>query len=112
MNSAEQAILAGAVMTPLVIGLYIFGRWRRDEFRLGRDGLAVAGTIAWALVLAAAFAGPEAAVLLVPPVGLLVGGGGMWFFGPRSGFVRIGAILAMALGSMGLIVGVLRLTMR
>jgi len=110
MNSADQAILAVLSLTPVALGLYIFGRWRRGEFRLGRDGLVVVATAAWALVLAAAFAGPEVAVLLVPSVGLLLAGGGLWFVGPKSGTARIGAVLAVALGSMGLIGGVLRLT--
>jgi hypothetical protein len=74
MDSAEQAIVAVAVMTPLALGLYVYGRWRRGELRLGRDSLVIAGTVAWVLVLAAALAGPLAATLLVPPVGLLVGG--------------------------------------
>jgi hypothetical protein len=110
MNSAGQAILAVAVMTPIALGLYVYGRWRRGELRLGRDSLVIAGTVAWVLVLAAAFAGPLAATLLVPPVGLLAGGIYWWLAGPKSRFERLGAILAMVLGSMGLIVGVLRLT--
>jgi len=112
MDSAKQAILAIAVVTPLVLGLYVYGRWRRGELRLGRDSLVMAGTVASALVAAAAFAGPLAATLLVPPVGLLVGGAYWWLAGPKSRFERIGAILAMVLGSMGLIAGVLRLAMR
>jgi hypothetical protein len=111
MDSAQQAIIAVAVMTPVALGLYIYGRWRRGELRLGRDSLVVAGTVAWALVLAAAFAGPLAATLLVPPVGLMVGGTYWWLAGPKGRFERIGAMLAMVLGSVGLIVGVLRLAM-
>jgi hypothetical protein len=110
MDSAEQAIIAIAVTAPIALGLFVYGRWRRGELRLGRDSLVVAGTVASALVLAAAFAGPLAATLLVPPVGLLVGGIYWWLAGPKR-FERIGAILAVVLGSMGLIVGVLRLVM-
>jgi hypothetical protein len=111
MDSTEQAIIAIAVMTPVALGLYIYGRWRRRELRLGRDSLVIAGTVAWVLVLAAAFAGPLAATLLVPPVGLLVGGTYWWLAGPKRRFELIGATLAMVLGSVGLIVGVLRLAM-
>jgi hypothetical protein len=111
MDSPQQAIIAVAVMSPVALGLYIYGRWRRGELRLGRDSLLVASTVAWALVLAAAFAGPLAATLLVPPVGLLVGGTYLWVAGPKSRFERIGAILAIALGSMGLVIGVVRLAM-
>jgi hypothetical protein len=111
MDSAQQAILAIAVMTPLGLGLYIAGRWRQGDLRAGRDSLVVAGTIAWGLVLAAAFAGPPAAVLLVPPVGLLAGGAYLWASGPDSGSTRFAAVGATVLGAFGLVVGVLRLVL-
>lgn len=112
MNPAKQAILAIALMTPLGLELYLAGRWRRGDLRWGRDGLVVAGTIGWAVVLAAAFAGPQVATLVIPPLGLLVGGTCLWIGGPQSTFARIGAVLAVALGSMGLIVGALRLALQ
>jgi hypothetical protein len=109
MDQSQQAIVAIAAMTPLALGLYIYGRWRRGEFSLPRDGLVVAGTILWALVLVAAFAGPPAAILLVPPVGLLVGGVFLWRAGSGDRLARIGAVLATALGLIGLIAGTIRL---
>jgi hypothetical protein len=112
MEPAHQAIVAIAAMTPLALGLYIYGRWRRGDLRLSRDGLVVAGTICWSLVLAAAFAGPLAAPLLVPPLGLLVGGGYLWVSRPPSRFVQIWAFTAVGLGLLGLIVGALRLVLR
>jgi len=111
MDSAQQAMLAIAVMTPVVVGLYIAGRWRQGDLQLRRDSLAIAGIVAWALVLAAAFAGPPAAVLLVPPVGLLTGGAYLWLSGPESRLTRTTAVLATILGGMGLVVGVLRLVL-
>jgi len=111
MDSAKQAIIAVAVMTPVALALYVYGRWRRGELRLGRDSLVVVGTVAWALVLAAAFAGPLAASLLVPPMGLLLGGAYWWHTGHKMRFDRIGAVSAMVLGSVGLIAGVLRLVL-
>jgi hypothetical protein len=69
----------------------------------------VAGTIVWALVLAAAFAGPEAATLLVPPMGLLAGGGYLWMSAPEGLLGRITAVSALALGAFGLVFGALRL---
>jgi hypothetical protein len=112
MNPAEQAILAVALTTPLGLGLYLAGRWRRGDMRWGRDGLIVAGTIGWAIVLAAAFAGPQVATLLIPPLGLAAGGTYLWIAGPQSTFARIGAVLAVVLGSMGLIVGAVRLALQ
>jgi len=111
MDSAQQAILAIAVMTPVGLGLYIAGRWRQGELRPGRDSLVVAGTIGSAVVLAAAYAGPPAAVLLVPPVGLLAGGAYMWASGPDSRSTWFAAVGATVLGAFGLVVGVLRLVL-
>lgn len=73
--------------------------------------MVVAGTIAWMLVLAAAFAGPPAAVLLVPPVGLLAGGAYLWASGPEGRSTRFAAVGAAVLGAFGLVVGVLRLVL-
>jgi hypothetical protein len=112
MNPAEQAILAIALTTPLGLGLYLAGRWRRGDLRWGRDGLVAAGTIGWALVLGAAFAGPQVATLLIPPLVLVAGGTYLWIAGPQSTFTRIGAVLALVLGSMGLVVGALRLALQ
>lgn len=109
MEQTQQTILAIAAMTPLALGLYIYGRWRRGELRLGRDGLVIAGTICWALVLAAAFAGPPAATLLVPPIGLLAGGAYLWSAGPTDRLIRIGAVSAVVLGLVGLVTGIIRL---
>ena len=111
MDSPQQAILAIAVMTPLGLGLYIAGRWRERDLRPGRDSLVVAGTIGWVLVLAAAFAGPPAAVLLVPPVGLLAGGAYLWVSEPDGRMARRAGVWATILGAFGLVVGILRLVL-
>ena len=111
MDSAQQAILAIAVMTPVGLGLYIAGRWLQGELRPGRDSLVVAGTIGSAVVLAAAYAGPPAAVLLVPPVGLFAGGAYLWASGSDSRSTLLAAVGATILGAFGLVVGVLRLVL-
>ena len=111
MDSAQQAILAIAVMTPLGLGLYIASRWRQGDLRPGRDSLVVAGTIGWVIVLAAAFAGPPAAVLLVPSLGLFVGGAYLWVSEPDSPLTRRAGVWATILGAFGLVVGVYRLVL-
>jgi hypothetical protein len=111
MDSAQQAILAMAVMTPLALGLYIAGRWRQGDLRPRRDSLVVAGTIGWVIVLAAAFAGPPAVVLLVPPLGLFAGGAYLWVSEPDSRMARRAGVWATILGAFGLVIGVLRLVL-
>lgn len=108
-DSARDAIIAIAVATPLALGLWVYGRWRAGDLQARREILVIGGTIAWALILAAAFAGPLPATLLVPPMGMLVGGIWWWMSKPQGRFFQLGAVLAIVLGSLGLISGALRL---
>lgn len=108
-DSARDAIIAIAITMPLALGLWVYGRWRAGDLQLRREMLVIAGTIAWALVLGAAFAGPLPATLLVPPMGLLVGGIWWWMSKPQGRLFQLSAVLFIALGSLGLITGVLRL---
>lgn len=108
-DSARDAIIAAAVVTPLALGLWVYGRWRAGDLQRRREILVFVGTIGGVLILAAALAGPLPATLLVPPMGLLAGGIWMWVSGPRSRFFQLGAVLFVALGLLGLISGALRL---
>ena len=108
-DSARDAIIAIAVVTPLALGLWVYGRWRAGDLQLGREILVIVGTIGGMLILAAAFAGPLPATLLVPPIGLLVGGIWWWMSKPQGRFFQLGAVLFIVLGSLGLISGALRL---
>jgi hypothetical protein len=108
MTSAEQAIYAVLFITPVAIGLFLFGRWSRGELTWPRDGIVVVGTVAWSLVLVWAFAGPIAATLLVPPAGLVAGGIGL-LATERTGLARIAGFSAVSLGVLGLGVGIVRL---
>lgn len=108
-DSARDAIIAAAVVTPLALGLWVYGRWRAGDLQLRREILVIVGTIGGMLILAAAFAGPLPATLLVPPMGMLVGGIWWWTSKPQGRIFKIGAALAIALGLLGLISGALRL---
>jgi hypothetical protein len=112
-DSARDAIIGMAIVLPLALGLWVYGRWRAGDLQLQREILVIVGTVGGVLILAAAFAGPAPATLLVPPISLLVGGIGLWVFSdkPRSRLVQLGAMLAIALGSIGLISGALRLVL-
>lgn len=110
-DSARNAIIAIVVATPLALGLWVYGRWRAGDLQVKREILVIGGTIAWALILAAAFAGPLPATLLVPPVGMLVGGIWWWMSKPQGRFFQLGAALFIALGLLGLISGAVRLVL-
>jgi hypothetical protein len=97
------------VATPLALGLWIYARWREGDLQLMRETLVLVGTIGWMLILVAAFAAPLPATLLVPPIGILAGGIWLWISRPRGRFARAGAVLAIALGSLGVLSGGLRL---
>lgn len=110
-DSARDAIIAMAVVTPLGLGLWVYGRWRAGDLRLWREILVIVGTIGAVLILAAAFAGPPPVTWLVPPLALLVGGIGWWMSRPQDRSFPFGPVLFIGLGSLGLISGALRLVL-
>jgi hypothetical protein len=108
-DSARDAIIAMAIATPLALGLWLYGRWRVGDLQLRREILVIVGTIGAVLIVAAAFAGPLPATLLVPSIALLVGGAWWWTSKPQGRFFQLGAVLFIALGLLGLTLGALRL---
>jgi hypothetical protein len=110
-DSARDAIIAMAIVTPLGLGLWFYGRWREDDLQPRRDLLVVVGTISGVLIVAAALAGPPLAASFVLPIALLVGGIWSWTFRPSHGFERFGAGVFIVLGVIGLISGALRLAL-
>jgi hypothetical protein len=114
-DSARDAIIAMAVVTPLALGLWVYGRWRAGDLRLGREILVIVGTIGGVLIVAAAFAGPAPATFLVPPIALLVGGIGWWWMSTpqmrQNRLFRFVAVGFVVLGLLGLVSGVLRLVL-
>ena len=114
-DSARDAIIAMAVVTPFALGLWLYGRWRAGDLQLRREILVIVSTIGAVLIIAAAFAGPPPAALLVPPMALLVGGIGWWWMSKpqdrQDRFFQFAAVGFIVLGSLGLISGVLRLVL-
>ena len=109
MNSSELAVAAVALATPVALGAYVYGRWRRGEPISPRDVVALVAIAAFGVILAAVFAGPEPVALLVPPTAMFLGGLYLLTTNRDGGITTAAGVAAILVGVGAGVIGLVRL---